>query len=225
MLITIAEILNAQALSDTLTDLEKVAWEDGAATAGTRARQTKRNQQADLRNRLGARLHDRLMATISGHPLIKAAARPKQFSRLLVSKTAMDGGYGFHTDNAIMGTGNARMRSDISFTLFLSDPEDYEGGELTIDLPGAVQTLKPAAGDMVLYPSTTIHQVAPVTSGVRLACVGWIESMIRDSAQREILFDMENLRAELRGKLPAQSAELLTLDKSISNLLRMWAEL
>lgn len=225
MLLTIADILDAQALHETLADLEKVSWKDGAVTAGSRAKKTKLNEQADLKSGLGARLHDSLMALLSSHPLVQVAARPKRFSRLLISKTIEGGGYGFHTDNAIMGTGSARLRSDISFTLFLSDPADYDGGELTIDLPGAVQTLKPAAGDMVLYPSTSIHRVAPVTAGTRLACVGWIESMVRCSAQREILFDMENLRAELRGKLPSQSAELLTLDKSISNLLRMWAEL
>ncbi len=224
MLLTIADVLGSQAVSEIRTTLDCLAWRDGSATAGTRARQTKRNQQADLTSGKGAKLHESLMATISGHPLVKAAARPKRFSRLLISRTVTDGGYGFHTDNAIMGSGTSRMRSDLSFTLFLSAPEDYDGGELTIDLPGAVQTLKPAAGDLVLYPSTSIHQVAPVTKGVRLACVGWIESMVRDAAQRELLLDLDNLRTELRRQLPAQSAELLTLDKSISNLLRMWAE-
>lgn len=224
MLLTLADILDSQTLKDVQTRLKTIAWRDGSATAGSRARQTKRNEQADLKSGKGAKLHDLLMGIISSHPLIGAAGRPKRFSRLLISKTVESGGYGFHTDNAIMGTGPARMRSDLSFTLFLSEPDEYEGGELTIDLPGAVQTLKPAAGDLVLYPSTSIHQVAPVTSGTRLACVGWIESMVRDSSQRELLLDLENLRAELRGKLPAQSPELLTLDKSISNLLRMWAE-
>jgi len=224
MLLTIADVLGPKALTEIRATLDRLEWRDGGATAGNRARQTKRNEQANLKTGKGIKLHDSLMATISGHTLVKAAARPKRFSRLLVSKTVTDGGYGFHTDNAIMGTGASRMRSDLSFTLFLSAPEDYEGGELTIDLPGAVQTLKPAAGDLVLYPSTSIHQVAPVTSGMRLACVGWIESMVRDAAQRELLLDLDNLRAELRGKLSAQSAELLTLDKSISNLLRMWAE-
>lgn len=225
MLITVADVLSQEALNDTLKALVTATWRDGGETAGARARQAKKNEQADLKSGKGARVHEALMATISSHPLIKAAARPKRFSRLIVSKTVEGGGYGFHTDNAIMYSGQGRMRSDLSFTLFLSAPEDYEGGELTIDLPGAVQTLKPAAGDLVLYPSTSIHRVAPVTAGTRLACVGWIESMIRDAAQRELLLDLENLRAELRRQLPQQSAELLTLDKSIANLLRMWAEL
>ncbi len=225
MLLTLAEVLDRQTLDDTHDTLKTLKWDDGGATAGGRARKAKKNEQADLKTGKGARLHDSLMMVIKNHPVIKVAARPNRFSRLLISKTVEAGGYGFHTDNAIMGSGSNRLRSDLSFTLFLSDPADYEGGELTIDLPGAVQTLKPAAGDLVLYPSTSIHQVAPVTKGTRLACVGWIESMVRDAGQRELLFDLENLRAELKGKLPGQSAELLTLDKSISNLLRMWAEL
>lgn len=225
MLLTIAEVLAPAVLRDTRAVLDNLAWHDGGNTAGARARLTKKNEQANLKSGKGAKLHDMLMTAISAHPLIKAAARPKRISRLIVSKTVESGGYGFHTDNAIMGTGSTRMRSDLSFTLFLSEPGDYEGGELTIDLPGAVQTLKPPAGDLVLYPSTSIHKVAPVTRGTRLACVGWIESIIRDAAHRELLLDLENLRTELRGKLPPQSAELLTLDKSISNLLRMWAEL
>lgn len=224
MLLTLAEVLDKQALDETVSALKSISWKDGSATAGSRARQTKRNEQADLKAGKGAKLHDKLMAVISSHPVIKAAARPKRFSRLLISKTVTSGGYGFHTDNAIMGSGPTRMRSDLSFTLFLSEPDTYEGGELTIDLPGAVQTIKPAAGDLVLYPSTSIHQVTPVTSGTRLVCVGWIESLVRDASQRELLFDLQNLRVELSRKLEAQSVELLTLDKSISNLLRMWAE-
>nr|GGH94500.1 hypothetical protein GCM10011355_08830 [Aquisalinus luteolus] len=142
----------------------------------------------------------------------------------MISQTADGGHYGNHTDNAIMGKGTGRLRTDISFTLFLSPPDSYEGGELVVDLPGYTQTLKPDAGDLVLYPSSSIHQVAPVTSGIRLACVGWIESLVRDSFQREILFDLENLRAKMRGQYPQGSAELLTLDKSIANLMRVWAE-
>lgn len=224
MLLTLAEVLDHQTLTDMREALKLVTWQDGGKTAGGRARRAKKNEQADLSAGKGAALHEVLLSTIRSHPIVKAAARPKRFSKLLVSKTVEEGGYGFHTDNAIMGSGSARLRSDISFTLFLSEPDDYEGGELTIDLPGALQTLKPAAGDMVLYPSSSIHQVAPVTAGTRLACVGWIESMVRDPNQRELLFDLENLRAELRSKLPDQSPEHLTLDKSIANLLRMWAE-
>ena len=116
------------------------------------------------------------------------------------------------------------MRSDLSFTLFLSDPHSYEGGELSLELPGGVQKLKPIAGDMVLYPSTLIHQVEPVTDGERLVAVGWIQSEIRNPEHRQILLDLEQVRTTLRAKGQA-SPELLVLDKAISNLLRQWVSL
>ena len=142
----------------------------------------------------------------------------------MISRTEGEGHYGAHVDNAMMGGGEARMRTDLSFTLFLSDPGEYEGGELMVHAAGMTQSIKGKAGELVLYPSSSIHEVREVTSGTRVVAVGWIESMIRDAAQREMLFDLENLRVSLRGSLPSGSAELLTLDKTIGNLLRMWAE-
>ena len=116
-----------------------------------------------------------------------------------------------------------RIRTDLSATLFLADPDSYDGGELTIEDTYGVQRIKLAAGSMVLYPASSLHHVTPVTRGTRIVCVGWIESLVADAVQREMLFDLENLRAALRPKLPGQSAELLTLDKTIANLMRMWA--
>jgi PKHD-type hydroxylase len=141
----------------------------------------------------------------------------------LISKTGVDGRYGAHVDNALMGKGAQRLRTDLSFTMFLTPPGEYEGGELVIHAAGMTQEMKGEAGYLVLYPSGSIHEVKPVTRGERIVCVGWIESLVADAGQREMLFDLENLRAALRQKLPAQSAELLTLDKTIANLLRMWA--
>jgi PKHD-type hydroxylase len=135
----------------------------------------------------------------------------------------VDGRYGAHVDNALMGKGAQRLRTDLSFTMFLTPPGEYEGGELVIHAAGMTQEMKGEAGYLVLYPSGSIHEVKPVTRGERIVCVGWIESLVADAGQREMLFDLENLRAALRQKLPAQSAELLTLDKTIANLLRMWA--
>ena len=123
-----------------------------------------------------------------------------------------------------MGRGEAGLRTDLSFTLFLSAPEAYEGGALTLDLPGGRQSLKPAAGDMVLYPSSQIHEVETVTKGERLVAVGWIQSQIRSAQQRQIIFDLEQVRATLRAK-PGKGDEMLLLDKAISNLLREWADL
>ena len=122
-----------------------------------------------------------------------------------------------------MGDGAAQLRTDLSFTLFLSDPEDYDGGELSIEHVGLTQRLKPLAGDLVLYPSTSLHEVRPVTRGTRFACVGWIESAVRAPEDREILFELENLRASLSGRLDPQSLDMLTLSKALANLKRRFA--
>jgi PKHD-type hydroxylase len=208
------------ALRERIAMLE---WRDGRETAGSVARQVKRNEQAAMDTPAGRRMQDELLPIVAEHPVVRAAAQPRRFSPLLISKTGVGGGYGAHVDNALMGTGKARIRTDLSFTLFLSSPDEYDGGELAIDASGMTQEVKPEAGQLVLYPSTSIHEVRPVTRGERIVCVGWIESLITDLSQREMLFDLENLRASLRASLPAQSAELLTLDKTIANLLRMWA--
>jgi PKHD-type hydroxylase len=209
------------ALGERIALLE---WRDGRETAGAVAREVKRNLQAAMDSTAGRRLADELAALIADNPVLKAAAQPRRFSPLIISKTADGGHYGPHVDNALMGKGAGRLRTDLSLTLFLTPPEEYEGGELVVHTAGLTQELKGEAGHLVLYPSGSIHEVRPVTRGTRIVCIGWIESMIADGARREMLFDLENLRASLRRQLPAQSAELLTLDKTIANLLRMWAQ-
>ena len=223
MALIIGEALEPALLVSAQEQFAKLIWQDGTKTAGATARQVKKNLQADLTSRSGAKLKSLLFAAISGHPVVEAYARPAKWSRLIVSRTEVGGGYGRHIDNSFMGTGSGEVRTDLSFTLFLSDPESYEGGELVIEEAGGTRSVKPAAGDLVIYPSTTLHEVAQVTSGVRYACVGWIQSRIRQKDQREILFDLENLRAELRKQHSDNSPELLTLSKSIANLTRMWA--
>jgi PKHD-type hydroxylase len=205
---------------------ERVAlleWRDGRETAGSVARAVKRNLQAAMNSVAGRRLQEELAALVGDHPVLKAAAQPRRFSPLIISKTGVGGQYGAHVDNALMGKGAQRLRTDLSFTLFLTPPQEYDGGELVVHAAGMTQELKGEAGQLVLYPSGSIHEVRPVTRGERIVCIGWIESLVADAARREMLFDLENLRAALRQQLPAQSAELLTLDKTIANLLRMWA--
>jgi PKHD-type hydroxylase len=224
MFLTIANVLSLDALSSTLSVAATLDWHPGARTAGSRARAVKHNLQADLSEGDGADLHDALMRDISAHPVLRAAARPRLFSRLLLSRTQDGGHYGRHVDNAMMPNGRGRMRTDLSFTLFLSDPATYDGGELVIDTPAGDYTAKPAAGDLVLYPSGAIHEVRPVTRGSRLACVGWVESSVADASARDILFDLENLKSALAVSLPASAPELLALDKSIGALIRRWSE-
>ncbi len=198
-------------------------WRDGLETAGAVAREVKRNEQAAMESPPGRALQDEITRILADHPVIRAAAQPRRFSPLLISRTADGGHYGAHVDNALMGKGDKRIRTDLSFTLWLTPPGEYDGGELVIHTAGMTQEVKGEAGHLVLYPSGALHEVKPVTRGTRIVCVGWIESLIADAARREILFDLENLRASLRQQLTAQSAELLTLDKTIANLLRMWA--
>jgi PKHD-type hydroxylase len=223
MILAIHAIPEADRLAAIHERIALLSWRDGRETAGAVARAVKRNEQAVLEGAMGRLLSEEITRLLSDHPVIRAAAQPRRFSHLLISRTVEGGGYGVHVDNAMMGKGDKRVRTDLSFTLFLTPPKDYDGGELVIHAAGMTQSVKGEAGHLVLYPSGSIHEVRPVTRGTRLVCVGWIESLIADAAQREMLFDLENLRTSLRAQIPAQSAELLTLDKTIANLLRMWA--
>ncbi|MEO0981897.1 MAG: Fe2+-dependent dioxygenase [Pseudomonadota bacterium] len=218
----LAEVLSAQQLTDIRSRAAELAWAPGTRTAGRQARAVKRNAQADLESRAGKKLHADLLAAIEAHSVFQAAARPKRISRVLLSRTGEGGGYGAHTDNALMSPGGGRMRSDLSFTLFLSDPETYEGGELVLMGADGEREIKPAAGDLALYPSGDIHRVAEVTAGERLACVGWVESLVRRADQRAVLFDLATLQARLSEESDPEAR--LLLEKTASNLLRMWAE-
>jgi PKHD-type hydroxylase len=216
----IPETDHRAAIAERIAMLE---WRDGRETAGSVAREVKRNEQAAMDSVAGRALQDELSQVIADNAVVRAAAQPRRFSPVIISRTGVDGKYGAHVDNALMGRGPQRLRTDLSFTLFLTPPDEYDGGELVVHAAGMTQELKGEAGYLVLYPSGSIHEVKPVTRGTRIVCIGWIESTVADGAQREMLFDLENLRTSLRAALPSQSAELLTLDKTIANLLRMWA--
>jgi len=224
MIVKIAAFTDEQQIAKLKGMLQELEWRDGRETAGKIAKQVKRNLQAIVTTDAGKAIREELRPLIADNRVVKAAARPRRISPLMISKTGDGGYYGPHVDNALMGKGNNRIRTDLSFTLFLSNSADYEGGELVIHNAGVTQMVKGEWGQLVLYPSTSIHEVKPVTSGERVVSVGWIESLIADPVNREMLFDMENLRTSLRQKLDAQSPELLTLDKAIANLLRMWAQ-
>ena len=223
MILAIHAISEADRLAAIAERIALLQWRDGRETAGAVARQVKRNEQAAMDSTAGRSLQDEITGILADHPVIRAAAQPRRFSPLLISKTGVGGQYGPHVDNPLMGRGDKRLRTDLSFTLFLTPSADYDGGELVIDAAGMRQEVKGEPGHLVLYPSGSVHEVRPVTRGERIVCVGWIQSLVPDAAQREMLFDLENLRAALRQQLPVQSAELLTLDKTIANLLRMWA--
>lgn len=224
MFLVISNVLRPDILDALLPEVANLPWRDGRVSAGRTASEVKENLQADLSGSLGAKLTSILQTSIEANEVLRAASRPKLFSNLLLSKTVAGGYYGPHVDNALMKKGSQHFRTDLSFSLSLSSSDSYEGGELIIHHEGSVQSHRPAAGELVLYPSTSLHEVREVTRGERLMCVGWIESHIRNPQHREVLFDLENLRASLRDSHTGQSAELMTLDKTISNLLRLWAE-
>jgi PKHD-type hydroxylase len=205
----------AAAVRQVLND--EAAFEDGRKTAGFHAKAVKLNEQAS--GQKPAVILKKVEAALNQHPVFRAAAIPRNFARLLVSRYRPGMRYGTHVDDALMDG----VRTDLSFTLFLSDPNSYEGGALVIEGNDGEQEFKLPGGSLVLYPTTALHRVEEVASGERLAAVGWVRSFIRDSGQREILFDLENTIAGLRSA-QAERAILDRLLKVRANLMRMWAD-
>ena len=216
-------VLSPDDLATVRQQLTDLPWKSGKRTAGAAARGVKENLQADGADSRTQALERFVADALRRHPLFEIAARPAKLTRLLFSRYEPGMTYGMHTDDALMGQGEARLRTDLAFTIFLCDPATYEGGALTIDSNLGEQAIKLDAGDAILYSAGSIHQVAPVTVGVRLAAVGWVQSAIADAGQRELLFDLSVTRARLAEANTARE-EVLRLDKAISNLLRMWAQ-
>jgi PKHD-type hydroxylase len=219
MQIAIANVLSTAEVETARTALERARFVDGRATAGFAARGVKRNTQADASDRSVDALRKLINERILGNDLFRLAVRPKALTPLLLSRYEQGMHYGSHVDDALM----QGLRTDVSFTLFLSDPESYAGGELVIESAAGEDSVKLEAGSLVAYPSTALHRVNDVTGGDRLAAVGWARSFIRDPARREMLFDLDTARRQLFGR-EGKSAEYDLISKSLSNLMRMWAE-
>jgi PKHD-type hydroxylase len=218
MQMTIAGVLSPDDLASIKEALDRVEFIDGRETAGWAAKTVKNNMQArqgDVAlDASRALVKERLM--VNG--LFVMAARPRQMSNLLFARYEPGMEYGAHVDDAIMGG----MRSDISFTLFLDEPESYNGGELVMETSAGESAVKGPAGSVFMYPSTTLHRVAKLNSGIRRVCVGWLQSHVRNADQREILFDLDTARRSLF-KASGKTAEFDLMSKSVANLLRMWA--
>lgn len=218
MLLVIESVLTpveAQVLREAAGGLR---FDDGRKTAGRFAATVKANDQAVPGPELDAVL-TKVEAALAGNALFRSAARPKAMTRLILSRYREGQTYGLHVDDAMMGG----LRTDLSFTLFLAPVESYDGGALIIEDSFEARAIKLNPGDMILYPSTTLHRVEPVTRGERLAVVGWVQSLIRQDAQREILFDLD-MAIESAHASQGKSALFDSLAKTRSNLLRMWAE-
>jgi PKHD-type hydroxylase len=219
MQIVIGNVLSDDEVETVCAALARARFIDGRETAGFAARKVKNNRQAAGSDRSLETVRKLVAERILSHDLFQMAVRPKALSPLLFSRYEAGMYYGSHVDDALM----QGMRVDVSFTLFLSDPQAYAGGELRIDNPSGEESLKLAAGSLAVYPATSLHQVADVTDGTRLAAVGWARSFIRDPAWRELLFDLDSARRQLFER-DGQSAEFELISKSFANLMRMWVE-
>lgn len=226
MLITIPRVLDADEVKLFRERLHAAPWRDGAQTAGSLARHVKRNLQVDDDSEPARELRNHLLRRLSRHPTFISAALPQRIYPPKFNCYRDGGTYGAHIDGALMqvpGT-DVTVRTDVSATLFLSEPEEYDGGELTIETQYGAQTVKLPAGDMVVYPSTSLHHVTPVTRGARIASFFWIQSMVRDAAQRELLFELDRSVQALTAELGGRHREVVRLSGLYHNLLRQWAQ-
>lgn len=219
MIFTIPDLLSSQQIDEMLTQLQTAEIADGQQTAGWHAKTVKQNQQLAAKHPIAEALVERVRQSILQHPLFQAAARPRSVHSIRFNRYSDGMCYGRHTDNALMGG----LRTDLSFTLFLSEPDSYEGGELVVEGLDNEQAYKLKAGSMLVYPASSLHRVDPVVSGVRWAAVGWVQSQIRDHGQREIVFELDTVRRSLFAS-SGKSNEFDLISKSLSNLLRQWVE-
>ncbi|MDO9412333.1 MAG: Fe2+-dependent dioxygenase [Pseudolabrys sp.] len=219
MQIVIGNILSAEELKTVRNVVKAARFVDGRATAGFAAKRVKNNEQVDAADRSLDSVRQLVADRILGNEIFRLAVRPKVLTPLLFARYEKGKNYGSHVDDAMMGG----LRTDVSFTLFLSDPKTYQGGELVIENAAGEDGFKPPAGSLVAYPTTTLHHVAHVTRGERLVCVGWARSLIRDAAKREMLFDLDSARRSMF-KREGNSPEYDLVAKSTANLLRMWVE-
>ncbi len=219
MLIMIANVLDADNLRWLRERHGKLRFVDGRQTAGREARTVKRNEQVDRSDPMLAEMQALVVDRLLENRLFKMATRPHVVRPPLFSRYEPGMAYGSHIDDAIMGG----MRTDVSVTVFLSEPDEYDGGELVIESAGGEQDVKLPAGSAVVYPTTSLHRVAPVIAGERRSAVTWVRSLVRDAAARELLFDLETARHGLFERL-GKTPEMDLLAKTQSNLLRLWAE-
>jgi PKHD-type hydroxylase len=221
MIVCIPDLLSDEELSYLNQALSTAEFVDGKLTAGWHAKLVKQNQQMPKTPDAEA-LKAVIRKALRRNQLFQAVARPRAIHSMLLSRYKAGMSYGRHVDNALMKDGGL-LRSDLSFTVFLNSPDDYEGGELVIEGADSEASYKLAAGSAIAYPSTSLHRVDPVLSGERLVAVGWVQSLIRSTEQREVLFDLVTTQRSLFAK-DSKSDEFDLLSKSIANLLRMWAE-
>lgn len=228
MLVCIPDVLSKADVADFRRIMDASEWEDGRSTAGAASAMVKRNEQLPPDSEVARQLGNRILSALSASPRFISAAIPLQIFPPLFNRYAASDGhhFGLHVDNAVRGdkmTG-LRIRTDLSVTLFLSEPEEYDGGELVIeDLYGSHE-IKLPAGDLVLYPASSLHLVTPVTRGTRVASFFWLQSMVRDAHARSLIFDLDTAIQALVERLGRDDPETVKLTGIYHNLIRHWAE-
>jgi PKHD-type hydroxylase len=225
MLLRIPQVLTAEQVAQFRARLDAAQWVDGNVTSGHQSAQAKYNEQVPEETPEARELGEAILAALARNALFFSAALPKRVFPPLFNRYRGGMNFGNHVDSAIRthAQSGVRIRTDLSATLFLTPPEDYDGGELTIDDTYGTHQVKLPAGDMVLYPATSLHRVTPVTRGARVSSFFWIQSMVRDDGQRALLFDMDVAIIQLTRDAPGNPA-LVSLTGTYHNLLRMWAE-
>lgn len=225
MLLHIPEVLTPAELADIRAELAAANWADGALTAGDQARMVKQNRQLPADAPQARILGEKIEAALRRHPLFMSAALPRVIITPRFNAYEGGGHYGNHVDTAIHSDPFKGImgRTDVSTTVFLNEPEDYDGGELIVEDTYGAHEVKLGAGDAILYPSTSLHRVEPVTRGVRLASFLWTQSLVKDDGQRRMLFELDMTILRLRGRI-GDSEEVVSLTAHYHNLLRQWAE-
>ena len=224
MLITIPDILDKQRLDFINQTLAKAKFIDGTLSAGMAAKRVKNNEELAADDQQMQQLNNLVMGSLVQHDKFKAAAIPFRVAAPYYARYSKGMTYGDHVDDPIMGGAGQQYRSDVSTTVFLNEPDEYEGGELVITTSFGEQKIKLSAGSAVVYPSSSLHHVAEVTKGTRLVAVTWTQSMIRDPAKRELLYQLNQARESLLKNRP-DDFETKQIDISYVNLFRMWSEL
>lgn len=225
MMLHVPEVLTRDEVRALRTALDQADWVDGKATVGEQGARVKQNRQIAELSPLGRQWGDRILKVLLLHPQFFSAALPFRFVPPLFNRYEGGEHYGLHVDGSIRnvpGT-NYQLRTDLSCTLFLCDPEDYDGGELeVVDTYGSHEVKLPA-GDLILYPSSSLHRVHPVTRGARVCSFFWVQSMVRDDARRSMLYELDQTLQRLRNRL-GETDETVALTGHYHNLLRMWSE-
>lgn len=225
MLLRIPDVLDAEQLRRCRDALDAATWIDGRVTAGSQSARAKRNRQLAEDDPVARQIGDLIVGALGRNPMFMAGALPRKIFPPLFNRYEGGESFGFHVDNAIREVRGARevVRTDLSATLFFREPDEYDGGELVIEDTYGTHAVKLPAGHLVLYPSSSLHRVAPVTRGARVASFFWIQSMVRDDGQRALLFDLDTAIRTLSAT-QAEHPSVVQLTGVYHNLVRRWAQ-